>query len=311
MTEIEDLERKVDALVAQNTMLQRRITDLEEHVDSHVGIDYGAAQQLAPHPSMQISVGEFGGGVMRLDKNGIQVTTQNSVATPTIFFLSQFSDSPTLVYPRSDLYTPAAAASTSALLAARYSATQYALSGVYADSTIREINLTAADGTRQAWIDVRVNSNTDEEYVQILGPLFLDSVTSDYSNFLNDGYLWYRSDTDRVRVRAGGITRNLTMDGRNTTRSIATGVVTITGSFHSIETEAAAATDDLDTINGGETGQVLYIHAADGTHDVVAKDGTGNLKLAGDFTMNNTEDTLTLIFDGTSWLELARSDNGA
>jgi hypothetical protein len=95
------------------------------------------------------------------------------------------------------------------------------------------------------------------------------------------------------------------------TLTIATGVVTITGSYHTIDTEAAAATDDLDTINGGADGKHLVIRAQDSARTVVAKDGTGNLKLAGDHSMDNLEDTLTLISDGTNWYELCRSNNGA
>ena len=91
--------------------------------------------------------------------------------------------------------------------------------------------------------------------------------------------------------------------------TIATGAVTATGSFHTIDTEADAATDDLDTISGGTTGDILIIGAADSARDVVAKDATGNLSLNGDFTMDHVDDRLVLLFDGTNWVELSRSDN--
>ena len=46
---------------------------------------------------------------------------------------------------------------------------------------------------------------------------------------------------------------------------------------------------------------------------VVVKDGTGNIQLAGDHSLDNTQDTITLIFDSTlnAWLELARGASGA
>jgi hypothetical protein len=53
------------------------------------------------------------------------------------------------------------------------------------------------------------------------------------------------------------------------------------------------------------------LRAADSARTVVAKDGTGNLKLVGDFSLNNAEDRLTLRSDGTNLYELARSDSGA
>lgn len=91
------------------------------------------------------------------------------------------------------------------------------------------------------------------------------------------------------------------------------GVVTITKGYHRIDTYLDAASSDLVTINGGVDGEKLTIRAEDSTRTVVAKDGTGNLALAGDCTLDNVEDTLTLIYDATlvKWLEISRSDNGA
>lgn len=93
--------------------------------------------------------------------------------------------------------------------------------------------------------------------------------------------------------------------------TIATGAITAFSEYHTVDTESNAASDDLDTINGGWEGMVLTISAAASTRTVVAKDGTGNLKLAGDMSLDNAEDTLTLRYNGTNWLEISRSDNGA
>jgi len=93
---------------------------------------------------------------------------------------------------------------------------------------------------------------------------------------------------------------------------IVSGVVTITGSYHTIGQEGTAD-DDLDTISGGVDGAMLTIRPANSTYTITAKDGTGNLALAGDHAMDNEEDTLTMIFDGGlgKWLETGRSNNGA
>lgn len=81
------------------------------------------------------------------------------------------------------------------------------------------------------------------------------------------------------------------------------------------DTQGAAATDDLDTIQAGtgslRRGQELVVVAANTARTIVLKDGTGNLKLAGDMSLDNTEDTIRLIYNGTNWLELSRSNNGA
>ena len=94
--------------------------------------------------------------------------------------------------------------------------------------------------------------------------------------------------------------------------TIASGVVTADQTFHSIDTQADAGADDLDTINGGGDGDIIIIKAENAARTIVVKDGTGNLQTAGDFSMDNSTDTMMLINSGGStWLELSRSNNGA
>ncbi len=110
---------------------------------------------------------------------------------------------------------------------------------------------------------------------------------------------------DGVTV-SGGFT---TLGGFNDL-TIASGAVTATSSTHNIDTEGGGATDYLDTINGGSTGSIITLMAASGSRTVVVEDGT-NLKLAGDCTLDNAEDTITLIKSGSAWHEVSRSNNGA
>ena len=91
--------------------------------------------------------------------------------------------------------------------------------------------------------------------------------------------------------------------------TIASGVVTAARSYHTIDTEADASTDDLDTISGGEAGMILVVRASHTDRTVVLKDGSGNLALFGDCVLDNTADTITLIFGTTTWIELSRSKN--
>lgn len=91
--------------------------------------------------------------------------------------------------------------------------------------------------------------------------------------------------------------------------TIASGVVTATGSHHFVDTESDAATDDLDTINGGTSGDRVVFRCANNSRDVVFKDATGNLRIAGDFTLTNSQDTIELMFDGSNWIQLSRSNN--
>lgn len=63
--------------------------------------------------------------------------------------------------------------------------------------------------------------------------------------------------------------------------TIATGAVTVTQNFHKIDTESGAASDDLDTINGGTAGLFVIFRLNNAAHDVVFKHGTGNISCVG------------------------------
>lgn len=110
------------------------------------------------------------------------------------------------------------------------------------------------------------------------------------------------------------------LNGGYNEQTIASGVITIPASHAPVQmilvdTESAASTDDLDTINitgGGKNGQIFTVYAAASTRTVVLKDGTGNLDLAGDMSLDNGGDSITLQWwEGSGFYELSRSNNGA
>jgi len=92
---------------------------------------------------------------------------------------------------------------------------------------------------------------------------------------------------------------------------ISGGVISPSSSHCRVDTEGLAATDDIDTITttGLPEGMILIVRPESGLRDVVVKDDTGNLRLAGDFTMNGSRDAIVLLKSSTSWIELSRSDN--
>jgi hypothetical protein len=96
----------------------------------------------------------------------------------------------------------------------------------------------------------------------------------------------------------------------STMLTIAGDIVTITKAFHSLETEAGAASDNLYTIYGGLPGDILILKPVNASHVVTMKDGGGNLALNGDYVMSSLNHTITLLYSGTTWMELARSANG-
>jgi hypothetical protein len=96
------------------------------------------------------------------------------------------------------------------------------------------------------------------------------------------------------------------------TQTIVSGVISVGSSYVPVNTEGNAATDDLDTINGGLLYQRLIVKASNSARTVVVKHGTGNILLDGsaDKTLDNANDMLELFYDGANWLQLSFSSNG-
>ena len=90
--------------------------------------------------------------------------------------------------------------------------------------------------------------------------------------------------------------------------TVASGVITVTSPLHQVIGEGGAA-DDVDTINGGVEGDEIVLRAQDSAVTITFMDGTGNLALSGNFAADHNSDLLTLVFDGTNWLEKSRSNN--
>jgi len=102
--------------------------------------------------------------------------------------------------------------------------------------------------------------------------------------------------------------------GTNLQLTIATGAITVTQSYHDVDTESDASSDILNTINGGVLGAILVLTCEHTARTVVVNDtsdGGGNIVLAGgsNFSMTDTSDTLMLIYNGTNWLQIAQANN--
>ncbi|MDF1769834.1 hypothetical protein [Maricaulis sp.] len=97
------------------------------------------------------------------------------------------------------------------------------------------------------------------------------------------------------------------MMGSGATLSISSGAITVTHSFHEVSTEGLAATDDLDTINGGVDGAILVIRADNDAEDDITLTTAGNI--VGPLAMPTirSNDTATLIYSSaiSKWILLS------
>jgi len=92
---------------------------------------------------------------------------------------------------------------------------------------------------------------------------------------------------------------------------IASGIATVTNGvvLLTVDTEGAAASDDLTDITGGTTGQILVLRTTTAARVVTVKDTTAINLPGGDFVMNSTSDTCTLIYTGSRWAAIATANN--
>lgn len=89
----------------------------------------------------------------------------------------------------------------------------------------------------------------------------------------------------------------------STELTISSGAVTVTQNWHTIDTQADAASDDLDTLtaSGVTDGFLLFIRANNAARTVVVKHNTGNIvtTTASDLTLDETYKVVSLIYDAT------------
>ena len=116
------------------------------------------------------------------------------------------------------------------------------------------------------------------------------------------------------------VDRNLNVTGRTKSRvtakdlilqkgpelTIASGVITITHSYHQIDTESDASSDNLQTINGGSDGQILMLRTSNNSRDVVLIHDNGNIFISDgdDHTLSTANGIVVLFKNGNNWYEL-------
>ncbi|MQW43504.1 hypothetical protein GHK68_14675 [Sinorhizobium meliloti] len=98
------------------------------------------------------------------------------------------------------------------------------------------------------------------------------------------------------------------------TLSIAGGVLTLTGTragLYVIDTEGAAATDDLDTITDADAfdGDTIVLKTSSSSRDVTIKNGTGNINAGADRVLNSGSDQIMLMYFGGTWYAFPYADN--
>lgn len=92
-----------------------------------------------------------------------------------------------------------------------------------------------------------------------------------------------------------------------TEKTIASGAITITTNYHTVDTESDAASDDLDSIAGGEIGQLVVLRPANDARTVVVKHSATIICPGGrDISLAEDDDYVLLVRHSvTAWVVLA------
>ena len=101
--------------------------------------------------------------------------------------------------------------------------------------------------------------------------------------------------------------------------TLADGTITVTHTYHRLQSEGGSGADDLNRIEGvtaADVGQILILakKPASGTVNVkdnVAGDSSGaNIIAPAHRELGNDKDTIILVWHGSKWLELSFANNG-
>lgn len=110
------------------------------------------------------------------------------------------------------------------------------------------------------------------------------------------------------------------LSGSATELTISAGVITLTNnsSSYAIDTEGAVANDDLDTINGGQNGQIIFIKSTSNARNIILKHAVGNIfnpqnnnAANRDILLDNITDFALLRYSSTTgyWIIISSSFN--
>jgi pectate lyase len=168
----------------------------------------------------------------------------------------------------------------------------------------------SAEGTlaQDQWADDIINRSG----ASVAGPtnkkyLFVEKAVGDAESLFVDGDAVLRTRggylvkvEDDVKALDFSSTDPSLVLKRGSTETISGGSIDLTdltNSFITVDTEGAAAADDLDTItSAGTDGQILLIRAVSSARVVTVKN-TGNIRSSGDVILNDPGKVLVLIYD--------------
>jgi len=184
------------------------------------------------------------------------------------------------------------------------------------NASIKTINIGTTKPSGYIWIEDENQHLTDETGIERtqLNSTDVDNVPVSGAITEPISSEWAYEHKNAVDPHTGYMLESKPSRTSPTELTIASGLVTITQGWHTIDTEGDAASDNLCHIAGGSDGDVLVLQQANNARDVIFKHATdegastGNIWLNGavDYALNSIHNKIMLICNTTSvyWEEL-------
>ena len=170
----------------------------------------------------------------------------------------------------------------------------------------RTVTLPAEDANANAWFFISNAASDAGELLNVkndAATLILALDKGESALYCCDGTNWLALP---MGVAVAGTPRADLIFDAATELTIASGAVVVTQAAHTIDTEADAASDALDTITGGAAEEVVFIRAANAARTVVITHAIGANKIACPHGLNvslaEATDFAMLYHNGTQWM---------
>jgi len=208
-------QEEFESLKSAVANLRRQITDMEEQMNNHVGLDWGATGINYPHPNQSVSSLEFGGSKGRLDNGGIKLTGSYA-SDGWITYLAEHHDGKWFEIDFAGAATAASINESTGQATLYTTVAENLLEGTNTAIVQQDagptghsrVLLSALAGGQSTFVEVS-QSNINGNYVMIGGaPLRLPTAAGGYS-LATDGQVDYDTTADKMRLRQNGSTVNI------------------------------------------------------------------------------------------------------
>ena len=305
----------------QMRVLTDKLDALDKWQKAHTGLDAWAAGPDYPHPSQKVRVLQFFEGNGLLNNNGFQFIGFSDLETDRgLFWVQEYTEEPYSAYPLTSLHgvvSPLATLPSYAYSTWRAATSIGNYSSLVIDGTSSRSSLDVSalhSGTSVHLLVFNDTSTAPMDRAVMVRGAVLNIEGGPLDLGMNDGSLYYRTDTFKFRARINGATENLATESYVTTAipttmnkqpyaaKTTTYVTTATDGVIALDATAGSFTVTLVTAvgNAGLTQTFKKTTAA----NVVTIDANTTQTIDGALTYALVArwSWLTLVSDGANWL---------